>query len=566
MKRVGEPVLLVLLCMAGCDDAAAPGTPAAGGGSAAWFADVASEGGLVFDHVSGHAGRYLLPEIMCGGAALFDMDGDGDLDAYLVQGGDVTGSEPSAPNRLYRNDGTPGAPRFVDVTAGSGAGDRGYGMGVATGDVDNDGDVDLYVTNCGPNVLLLNDGRGVFTDASAASGVDHPSWASSAAFVDYDNDGDLDLFVANYLHWSVATELDCYNDQTGRPDYCSPGTYKAPAADVLYRNDGGTRAGVLRFTDVTRDMGIAEGPRTGLGVVCGDFNGDGWPDIFVANDGMMDQLWINDRGAGFTDQALRLGCAVDEEGKTKAGMGVTASDLDDDGDLDLLVCNLRSESDSLHLNQGSGARGFVDGTARAGLAAVSRPFTRFGIAWQDFDNDGRLDLYQANGRVTQFATTWSDDPFAEPNLLFAGTAAGRFEEVTPRGGAGEALIATSRAAAFGDVDGDGGVDILVVNRDGRANLLHNRADRGRWIMFRVLDEHGRDALGATVTMSIGDRTVSRDVRTAYSYCAANDPRIHLGLGEAQEVTAVTVRWIDGSRESFGNFAADQIPTLRRGED
>jgi hypothetical protein len=290
-------------------------------------------------------------------------------------------------------------------------------------------------------------------------------------------------------------------------------------------------------------------------VIAEDFTGDGFPDIFVANDGMMNRLWVNDGHERFADRALLLGCAVDENGKPKAGMGVAVADYDEDGDVDLLVCNLRSETDSLYRNSGFG---FDDGTAAAGLAVVSRPFTRFGMAWADFDNDGWLDLYQANGRV-------SIVDIAEPNLLFRGTPQGRFEEVLPRGGTAELLVDASRAAVFGDVDNDGGVDVLVVNRDARCYLLRNIVShRGHWIMFRVLDARGSDALGATVSLNLGERTIIRSVRTAYSYLAANDPRVHIGLGDATRVTNVLVVWPDGTRESFGDLPADAIHTLVRG--
>ncbi len=490
-----------------------------------------------------------MPENVCGGAALFDMDGDGDLDAYFVQSGSAEGpAEERPPNQLFRNngDGT-----FTDVTAGSGSADRGYGMGVATGDYDGDGDLDLYVTNLGPNVLLRNDGDGHFTDVTDRASVGEPRWSAGAAFLDYDADGDLDIFVTNYINWTVATELECYNLSIAQFDYCPPERYNAPTADTLFKNNGdGT------FTDVSQVTGISEGMGTGLGVVAGDFTNDGFIDVFVANDGMMDRLWVNDGTGRFTDQGVLLGCAVDENGHPKAGMGVAAADFDSDGDLDLLVCNRRTESDSLFRNS-NGA--FIDDTAGTGLAVTSRVFTRFGLGWIDFDNDGWLDLYEANGRVTIV-------DMAEPNLLFRGTADGRFEEVTPRGGTAQLLMSVSRAAAFGDIDNDGAVDVLVVNRDGAPYLLHNRAGRGgHWIMFRVLNERGSDAIGATITMVAGDRSVNRGVRTAYSYLAANDPRVHVGLGETGSVTDIVVRWVDGVRESFGGLPADAIHTLRRGE-
>lgn len=520
-----------------------------------WFVETAKASGLEFVHDSGHRNRRLFPEIASGGAALFDMDGDGDLDAYLVQAGPINDAPNGrAANRLYRNrgDGT-----FQDVTAGSGADHRGYGMGVASGDYDNDGDVDLYITNLGPNVLLRNDGAGHFTDVTVQAGVGDANWGSSAAFVDYDADGHLDLYVVNYVRWSIDVEHDCYAP-AGALDYCSPNSYEAPARDTLYHNNGdGT------FTDVSVEAGLSSAYGNGLGIVCADFNGDGRIDIFIANDGMNDQLWVNQGDGIFHDQAMLLGCAVDRNGQPKAGMGVAVADVDDDGDPDLLVVNLGDEADSFYRNE---EHYFLDTTAAAGLTIVTRSFTRFGVALHDFDNDGRLDLYEANGRVGWHSTTYrEDDKYAEPNILLRGLSSGQFQEVRPRGGTVQLLIDTSRAAAFGDIDNDGGMDIIVVNRDGPAYLLRNVvAERGHWIMFQVIDEHDRDAIGATVIVTLGERVITRDIRTAYSYCAANDPRVHIGLGELTSIDNVIVRWVDGTTEQFGSFDADQIVTLRRG--
>jgi enediyne biosynthesis protein E4 len=519
-----------------------------------WFREEARLRGLVFDHVSGHRpGRYLMPEIMCGGAALCDVDADGDLDAYLVQAGALEAEPASRPgNQLFRND---GAGRFVDVTAGSGADHRGYGMGVACGDADGDGRVDLYVTNTGPNALLKNLGEARFADVTREAGVGDAGFGSSAVFADYDRDGDLDLFALNYLHWSIATELDCFNG-FGSPDYCSPQTYSSPARGVLYKNRGdGT------FEDATVQAGLDRAFGCGLGVVAADFNGDERPDFFVANDGTPAQLWINQGNGGFKDEAVFAGCAVDQDGRAKAGMGVTVGDVDADLDLDLLVCNLANQTDSFFRNEGGL---FRDSTAIAGLGMASRPFTRFGMAWHDFDQDGELDLYQANGRVNRQTRTYSDDPFAEPNLLFRGTGA-RFTEVAPRGGTEPMLVATSRAAAFGDVDGDAAIDILVVNRDGPAHLLINTVPgRGQGILLRPVLPSGADALGARVELKVGGRKVMRDVRAAYSYQASNDPRVHVGLGSATRAEDVTVIWPDGAREAFGAFEAGAVAVLRHG--
>ena len=548
---------VVCLLFAGCDvpeeEVPAAHTGKAGIGASPWFEEVALERGIDFVHESGHRQHHLMPEIMAGGAAFFDMDADGDLDAYLVQGGSLEAPSDHA-NQLYRNRGDG---RFENVTPGSGAGDRGYGMGVATGDSDGDGDPDLYTTNVEANALLQNDGRGRFTDVTGAARVGDARWGSSAAFVDYDADGDLDLFVSNYIDWSLETRRECFT-HLGDRNYCSPRDYNAPVPDVLYRNNGdGT------FADVSAKAGLGAAFGNGLGVVCGDFDGDGSTDIFVANDSTINQLWLNQGDGTFVDRALLRGCALDESGTVKAGMGVCAIDIDDNATLDLLVVNLHDETDSFYRNQGTY---FTDATVAVGLSWGNRLFTRFGVGILDFDNNGTLDLYEVNGRIDYGSfNQLSADPFAEPNLLFAGQPDGRFEEVLPRGGTAALLVGTSRAAAFGDVDNDGGVDVLVVNRDAPACLLRNVVgERGNWIAFRVLDDRGGDALGAVVTFGVGSARKTREVRTAYSYLAANDPRIHVGLGSEERVHDVAVRWPGGQSESFGTFPGGRVVTLRRG--
>jgi enediyne biosynthesis protein E4 len=555
---------LVAVVVAGCAAACASPTPSAGpaatvatsSASAAvpWFEDAAPSAGLTFTHRSGHDGRrYRLPEIMGGGAALFDMDADGDLDALLVQSGSLDGADTGPRHRLFRND---GRGRFDDVTAGSGVDVAGYGMGVATGDVDADGDVDVYLTNLGANVLLQNDGRGRFTDVTAKAGVAGSGWSASAAFSDLDLDGDLDLFVTRYLDWMPGRERQCFS-LSGAVDYCSPKNYEAPTSDLLFLNRGnGT------FADASAQAGLTTARGNGLGVVVDDVDADGRPDVFVANDGTPNHLWINQGGGRFTESALRMGVAIDQDGAPKAGMGVDAADVDDDGDDDLLVMNLDTESDSYFRNDG---RFFVDATNMVGLRVVSRRFTRFGMALVDFDNDGRLDIYEANGRVGLQGQTFAADPYAEPNLLLRGLPGPTFEEVQPRGGTATPIVATSRAAAFGDVDGDGGIDVLVANRDGAPNLLKNVVPaRGHWTRLDVRNLKGSHALGARVRVRAGGRTWSRDVRSAYSYLSANDPRVHVGLGAATTVDRVDVEWPGGSVDQFGPFPADTVVTLRQG--
>ena len=354
----------------------------------------------------------------------------------------------------------------------------------------------------------------------------------------------------------MADELTCFSKPHPK-DYCSPKSYNASAPDALYRNDGdGT------FTDVSAQAGLRTAFGNGLGLVFSDFDGDGYEDVFVANDGVKNQLWRNLGDGRFRDEALARGCAVDLNGLEKAGMGTSAADFDDDGDEDLMVVNLSGEPDSFFRNDGTH---FSDRTPVVGLAATSRPYTRFGMGFADLDNDGWLDIYEANGRVTRAPDEFGPRPFDQLNLLFRGTPSGRFEEVLPRGGTSPELSATSRAAAFGDVDGDGALDILVVNRDGSAHLLRNRAGAaGNWIAFRVVDGHGRDALGAELTLALGARRLLRRVRSAYSYCAASDPTVHVGLGAARRVGDVSVRWVDGTREAFGDFEAGQRVELVRG--
>jgi hypothetical protein len=579
-------VIVIAMLVAACgtqraahedaSDAAGRKPGARVGGQTEWFTEQAQASGLDFVHFNGMSGEFFYPEIMAPGVALLDYDNDGDLDVYVVQG-QMLGNKPLAQalfppqgplkDRLFRNDsivhddGTRTL-RFTDVTEQSGIDVRSYGMGVAVGDFNNDGWVDIYRTGLGGSVMLRNNGDGTFTDVTKQTGTENRGgWGVSAAFVDYDRDGWLDLFVGNYLIYSLEADVHCLS-VSGQRDYCPPNSYRAQPSR-LYRNRGnGT------FVDVTAKalVGGAYGPA--LGVSTADFNGDGWIDIYVANDGQPNQLWINQHDGTFKDTGFLSGSAVNGAGNAEASMGVDAGDFDNDGDEDLFITNWLDQMNILYVNDGSG--NFEDRKAASGLGPPSLAKTGFGTAWFDFDNDGWLDLFVANGGVATIeGLARAKDPFPlrMTNQLYRNLRNGRFEDVSDRAGAAFKLSEVSRGAAFGDVDNDGDTDVLVGNAAGRIRLLiNNVGSRSHWLGLRLVGGRApRDMLGARVAIArAGQPTLHRRARADGSYASANDPRVLVGLGASGEAPHVRVAWPSGRVEDFGAVPIDRYTTLREG--
>jgi hypothetical protein len=541
------------------------------------FEDVSTKTGLNFQHFIGATGSFYPPEIMGSGVALFDYDGDGDLDVYVLQGTildktkslkDVIFPPPKnhwPGNRLFRNELIPtGTLRFVDVTEQAGVGGNGgFGMGVAVGDYDNDNRPDLFVTNFGRNILYHNNGDGTFTDVTAAAGVGEDSFSASAAFLDYDRDGYLDLFVTRYNAFTVQGNKKCYSYAGGR-EYCGPGDYPS-LSSKLYHNDGHGH-----FLDVTQKSGIGNSVGNGLGVVCADFNGDGWMDIYVANDKTPNHLWINQHDGTFKDLALISGTAYNGDGKALSGMGVVAADFDNDGHEDIFVTNLTGEPSTLYKNDGVG--NFEDVTNLYGLGHTSFAFTGFGTLGLDYDNDGRLDLFVANGEVRVIDSQRSNPfPYSQHNQLFHNE--GRtFRDVTAEAGAVFGLSGVGRGAALGDIDNDGDVDIVVTNANGPSRLLLNRVgSRNHWLQALV---HGvksnRDGYGARVVLyRKGHPPLWRRAGTDGSYLSANDPRVHFGLGSDADIKEappqeILVVWPNGHREKWKVTKPDQLMQLIEG--
>ena len=538
---------------------AAPQTP----GVVIRLVDVAADAGIVLLNVCGGATKDYIVEVNGNGAAFFDYDNDGDMDALLVNGSTLDGLKRGGDPMLalYRNEGR----RFADVTAASGLGGlRGWGMGTCIADYDGDGFQDVYVTAFGANVLARNKGDGTFADATARAGVGDPRWSTNCAFADYDRDGDLDLYVANYLAFSERTipkrgaSPDC--KYLGMDVMCGPRNLTGEP-DALYRNNGdGT------FADVTRAAGIADPGHYGFGVVFSDLDGDGWPDIFVANDSVPNLLFRNDRDGTFSEIGLRSGLALSADGKPQASMGADAGDYDGDGRPDLFVTNFSQDYNTLYQNGADGF--FTDVSHRAGVVTPALPYLGWGTGFVDVDNDGLLDIFVANGHVYPEVDRFRvGSRYAQRKQLFRNVGKGRFRDVTDEVGGGLLIEKSSRGAAFGDIDNDGDIDALVVNMNDRPTLLRNDSETGNhWITLKLAGKSpNRDAVGARVRLEDGGVIQVAEVRTGGSYLSHNDMRVHFGLGRRTIVPPVTVSWPDGTRERFEGLAPDIIQTIRQGQ-
>jgi len=505
------------------------------------YVEVTREAGIDFRHVNGASGSKFMPEPMGAGAAFFDADGDGLLDLYIVNGAPLPGyAGETGGNALFgnRGDGT-----FADITAASGTGDRQYGMCAAVGDYDADSDLDLFVGNYGPNVLYRNAG-GVFANVTDEAGVGDPGWGSHATFVDYDSDGDLDLYLANYMEFDPADNQVCMRGEYQA--YCGPNTYPGQSG-VLYRNDGG-----LPFTDATAEAGLETVAGRQLGAIFGDLDGDGDPDLFVANDKRPNFLFDNNGDGTFTERGIVAGVAYNEEGEAESAMGADLGDYDNDGRLDIFLATFQWLPNTLYRNEGNGF--FADVTFEANLGIASVPFLGMTAAFLDYDNDGHLDCFVANGHLDENVADF--DPatsYGQRNQLFHNEGDGTFSDASLTSGPGMQVARASHGAIFGDYDNDGDVDIFVSDTGSpQCTLLRN--DGGNGNRFLTLELRGASAnlegLGARVRAVAGDLVQTREVRRGYGYMGSNDGRLHLGLGQQARVDSLVIRWPTGTVQTL----------------
>ena len=521
------------------------------------FHDATEEAGIGFVHVNGANGQKFVIETVGPGGGFFDYDGDSRLDIYLINGAAVHGTEyrscaakrtlPEQRRRhLCRCNGTRWRWRY-GLRHGK----------CAVGDIDNDGDLDLYVTNFGANVLYRNEGDGTFADVTGAAQVGDEGWGASAAFADIDRDGFVDLYVGNYHNFSYANHRVCAEGGSGLQLYCGPEAFDG-VTDVLYRNEGdGT------FADITTAAGLGSAEGKELGVVFGDVDLDGDPDLYLANDKTLNFLYLNDGTGHFADEALLAGVAYNEDGDVEAGMGVDMGDYDNDGDPDLFVTNFQWETNTLYKNLGDGT--FVDETFLAGLGKGSIAYLSWGTRFFDVDNDGDRDLFIANGHLESDVEQYENATFPQRNQLFLNIGDGRFEEYLEDGGA-LSLKRVSRGAAFGDYDDDGDIDVLVANVAAQPTLMRNDGASGHWVRLRL---EGRDSnragIGTRVEVTSGGQVQTDEVRSGASYLSQSDLRLHFGLGTATSIERVVVYWPSGRVEEYADLGSDQEHLLVEGK-
>ncbi|MBN2476329.1 MAG: CRTAC1 family protein [Pirellulales bacterium] len=519
--------------------------------------DVSRQTGITFRHTDGSSGRRYIMETVCCGLALFDYDGDGDVDVYFLNGAPLPGTRVDVPprNALYRND---GGWRFTDVTARAGVGDTGFGLGVAVGDYDNDGDADLYLNNYGPNVMYRNNGDGTFTDVTERTGTANgDKVGAGVSFLDMDGDGDLDLYVSNYLKFSL--QRHATTSFQGFPAYVGP-THFPPESDTLYRNNGdGT------FTDVSVESGIAAHGGWGMGMVCGDYDNDGDTDVFVANDLCENYLFENDGTGKFKEVGLISGAGYDLSGQEQGSMGVDCGDYDNDGWLDFYQTSFQRQRAILFKNFGGGV--LEDVSPQTGATEGTMPCVTWGNSFVDFDNDGDRDIFVACGHLHDNIELFDDtSTYFEPNLLMMNTGDGKFVDVSSSAGDGMAVRLSSRGAGFDDLDNDGDVDAVILNSRREPTILRNDSKSGNhWIQIRLRGVHGnRDGVGAHVKVVAGDLAQLEEVHSGRGYQSHYGTRLYFGLGNRNRIDRVEVCWIGGGRDVLQNVAVDRLITITEG--
>ena len=565
---VAAAALVIASAIGGCD---APSDDPGSSRGPFHFVDVTRRAGVQAPIFSGGLDKRYIIEAKGGSAgALFDSDGDGDLDLYVVNGSQLDAPADATPrtNLLYRNELTDrGDAGFTDVTAATGAGDEGWGMGVTTADYDNDGDQDIHVTNFGPNSLYRREHDGTYTEIAAAAGVADSAWSTGCSFADFDNDGDLDLFVSNYVDFLPVLgwpEHELTTTWRGVEVFAGPAGLDG-VPNALYRNRGDGR-----FDDVTEAAGMAAAaPGPSLGAVWGDFDGDGDPDLYVANDSVPNYLYRNDGDGAFTEVAAAAGVSADRDGRSQAGMGCVSEDYDNDGWLDLFVTNFSSDSSTLYRHSGAvstGALHFTDVSYRVGIGEATWPTLGWGAGLVDFDNDGDKDLFIANGHVyPNVEGAGVEEDYAQRNQLFEGRA-GRYVEVTASAGPGLRVRKTSRGVSFGDYDNDGDMDVFVADLDDEPTLLRNDSPAsGHWLMVKTVGvASNRDGIGARIIVTAGSSMQMREIRAGDGFLTRSDARAHFGLGRHRRVERVEVRWPSGQVDRLVDVDADRIVVVVEG--